>query len=120
MLSPLAAYTATTLIGIFLVIVISSLPLYFAVKALGGKAGILKVFLVNVIVAVLIPIFIAWLGFNGGMAATVLSFIAMLLMYVIFFDLGFIKAFLAWLLQLFFIFLTIWILALLGLIALLV
>jgi hypothetical protein len=120
MLSPFGQYSATTLLGVFLVIVISSLPLYFAVKVLGGKAGLLKVFLVNIIIAIVIPLILGYFGFSGGIVAGIISFLLMLAVYVIFFKIGFIRALLAWLLQLVFIFLLLWLLAFFGLMTLVV
>ena len=83
------------IIGILIVFIISALPLYFAVKFFGGKTGILKVIITNILVAgVIIMIrflFDSWSGLLG--------FIMMIWIYKELFELGLIKALLAWLLQ---------------------
>ncbi len=77
------------LLGIILISIISALPLYFAVKFLGGKATILKVILVNIAVGLL--------GFLLNIP--IIGFILLLLIYKEMFELSWFRAFLAWILQ---------------------
>ena len=84
------------LFGVALFIaIISSLPLYFSVRFLGGKTSIFKVIVVNIIVALLAMIiktqFHTWAG--------TIFFILMIWVYKDFFALSWVKALLAWLLQ---------------------
>lgn len=78
-----------------LIFVISSLPLYFAAKFLGGKTTIIKVILVNLLVAVITYIidylFETWSG--------LIAFVLMIWIYKDLFRIGWIKAVLVWLLQ---------------------
>ncbi|MBW2981232.1 hypothetical protein KY360_07485 [Candidatus Woesearchaeota archaeon] len=84
------------LLGImFIIIVLSALPLYLAVKLLGGKATILKVILVNVIVGIIIPVVKNFIGLFGGIVA----FIVLLFIYKEMFSLGWIRAFIVWIMQ---------------------
>jgi hypothetical protein len=87
-----------TAIGMFLIIVIlaiiiSSLPLYFAVHMLGGDATILKVFLTNLLIGVLTGVFGAVLGVKaiGGILALVITTI----IYMVMFHLGILRAIIA-------------------------
>ncbi|MFC1705003.1 hypothetical protein ACFLZ6_01595 [Nanoarchaeota archaeon] len=80
---------------LFVLIVISALPLYIAVKLLGGKASIIKVFIVNIIVGILVPIVNSFINWFGGLIA----FIVLLFIYKKMFDLGWFRAFVAWVLQ---------------------
>ncbi|MCK4551171.1 MAG: hypothetical protein KAT91_04405 [Candidatus Aenigmarchaeota archaeon] len=77
------------LLGIILISIISALPLYFAVKFLGGKATIIKVILVNIVVGLL--------GFLLNIP--LIGFILLLLIYKELFELSWVRAFLAWVLQ---------------------
>ena len=79
---------------IFIAIIISCLPLYFAVLFLGGDASILKVFLTNVGIGVITAILVNFYGFGGLVVLIFVIFI-----YSVVFNMGFIKAFFAWLLQ---------------------
>jgi hypothetical protein len=77
------------------IFILSALPLYFSVKLLGGRASILKVIFVNLLVAIVAIainiLFNSWIG--------LITFILMLWIYKDFFRLGWIRAILAWLLQ---------------------
>ncbi|MBW6461927.1 MAG: hypothetical protein K0B07_02680 [DPANN group archaeon] len=72
-----------------LILVLASLPLYFAVKFLGGEVTILKVILLNFIVAII----------SGLLSIPLLGFILLLFIYKKFFELSWLNAFLAWILQ---------------------
>ena len=77
------------ILWIVLLLVISSLPLYFAVKFLGGKATILKVIFVNLFVGII----------SGVLSIPLLGFILLLFIYKKFFELSWLNAFFAWILQ---------------------
>jgi hypothetical protein len=79
---------------IFLVILISSLPLYLSVRILGGRASILKVFFTNLLVAFLAVAAVEMFGF-GALAIVLVSVI----IYMVMFRLGIIRALFAWVLQ---------------------
>lgn len=85
---------ATTLLDV-LVFVLSSLPLYFAVRFLGGKTGIVKAVLVNFVVGLLVSVIRDRFALLGGL----LAFVIMVWIYHEIFRLRWIKAFLVWLVQ---------------------
>ena len=83
------------LITSILILVVSSIPLYLAVNLLGGKASLLKVIIINLAIG-----FLDGLITNKfGLFASVISFVVLLAIYKIMFDLGWIRAFFAWILQ---------------------
>ncbi|MBR9690943.1 hypothetical protein GOV08_04635 [Candidatus Woesearchaeota archaeon] len=85
-----------TVVLIFLLaMIISALPLYFAVKLFGGKATILKVLFVNLIAGIVIGSIKLAIGLFGGL----LAFIVLLLIYKYMFGLGFLRAFFVWIMQ---------------------
>ena len=83
------------LISSILILVVSSIPLYLAVNLLGGRASLLKVILVNLAIGFLDGLITSKFGF----LATIISFVILLALYKIMFDLGWIRAFFAWILQ---------------------
>jgi hypothetical protein len=84
----------TLIILIIIAIIISALPLYFAVNLLGGDATILNVLITNIIVALTIGIITLFFSLNG-----LFILLLVILIYKFMFDLGIIKAFFAWILQ---------------------
>ena len=72
------------------------IPLYIAVKILGGEVTILRAIIVKVIGTVLLAILTLFLGIYGPIIAAV----AMLLVYIFWFDLSFGRAILAWVIEL--------------------
>jgi hypothetical protein len=98
-----------------IVIVLSSVPLYIAVKLMGGHTGILKVIIVNIIVALAVSYITSTFNFWAG----ALSFIVMLFIYKVMFKLSWLKAFLAWILQFIIIALIIFLLVFFGVLTLL-
>lgn len=85
------------IIWVLLLIIISTLPLYLAVSLLGGKASVIKVFLVNIVVILL--------GFVIGKLfpyANIITFLLLIWIYHEVFRLKWLKAFLAWLLYIVF------------------
>lgn len=96
-----------------LIIILSAIPLNIAVKLLGGKSSIVKVIFANIIVAVLGYLIQSQIGVFAGL----LTFIIMLFVYKIMFDMGWIRSFLAWLLQYVLILIFFVILALAGIFA---
>jgi len=80
----------------FISVALSSIPLYFALHLLGAKkAGFVKVLLVNILAAAIVS------GINAsfGWFAGALSFLAVLFVYKEMFELGWLTAFIAWLLE---------------------
>ncbi len=90
-LGDMALFGAASL-ALFIIIILSALPLYFAVKILGGKTSLLKVIIVNFIAALVTPIIKSWIGIFGG----VVAFIALLFIYKVMFRLGWVRALIAW------------------------
>ena len=82
------------ILAVLIGIIISSLPLYFAVKLLGGHASILKVFITNVLVGFLS----AWLVSSFGFGSLVVLLVVILL-YSFIFQMGIVRSFFAWLIQ---------------------
>ncbi|MBD3309895.1 hypothetical protein GF351_01615 [Candidatus Woesearchaeota archaeon] len=80
-----------------LIIVISAIPLWLAVKMLGGKATILKVIIVNLLVA--LAAFVIGLIIKVGWVGSVLTAVALLFIYSFMFRIGWVRSALAWLLQ---------------------
>ncbi|MBD3203869.1 hypothetical protein GF327_06220 [Candidatus Woesearchaeota archaeon] len=78
-----------------IIFVISSLPLYFAVKILKGKTSLLKTVIVNFISGIVISAVYSRFRFFGGL----LSFFLLIWIYREVFRLKWYKAFFAWLLQ---------------------
>ena len=79
-------------VGILVVVailIISALPLYFAVKFLGGKATIFKVLMVNLIIGVI----------GATLDMPVVGFILLLFVYKKVFKMSWLSALLAWILQ---------------------
>lgn len=91
--------------------IISAIPLFLAMKILGGRGGIFRVIFVNLLVALVTFLvkyyFQSWLG---GLFA----FILMIWIYKDFFRLGWLRALLAWLLQFVVVFLLVLLLGLVG------
>ncbi|MBW6451434.1 MAG: hypothetical protein K0B02_01775 [DPANN group archaeon] len=79
---------------IAIVLIISAIPLYFSIKLLGGQASFLKVILVNLAAGLILSVFELILGVGG-----ILGFVILIFIYKEMFDMTYIGAFLAWLLQ---------------------
>ena len=92
------------------VLLVSAIPLNIAVKLLGGRSSLLKVVLVNILVAVLVTFVEGLFGIFAG----IVSFVVMLFVYKTLFQLGWVKAFLAWVLQFVLIVLFVFLLTLIG------
>ncbi len=103
----------TTLITLILVFLVSAFPLHLAVSLLGGRSSMLKAFLVAIFTGLALAVLsflLAGVPYLGLILLLVLVWI-----YREMFRLKWIKAFLAWILQILFVFLLIWILGLIGL-----
>ncbi|PIY59779.1 hypothetical protein COY95_05280 [Candidatus Woesearchaeota archaeon CG_4_10_14_0_8_um_filter_47_5] len=105
----------TVLVGfpiILLGFIFAALPLYFAVKVLGGKTTLLRTVLVNILgglaVSLIQTFFRRWWG-------SLIAFGILIWIYREMFRLKWIKAFLAWLLELVFVALFYFVAVLLGL-----
>ena len=77
------------ILAVVAILIISALPLYFAVKFLGGKATIFKVLMVNLIVGVI----------GAALDMPVIGFVLLLFVYKEVFKMSWLSAFLAWILQ---------------------
>jgi hypothetical protein len=91
------------------ILIISAIPLNIAVKLMGGRSSILKVIFANLIYAIIL--FFLELYFNVW---TIISFILMIFVYKIMFEMGWIRTILAWVLQLVIIAIIVVILGLFG------
>ena len=98
-----------TVLITLLIIIISALPLHLAVVFLGGRSSILKAFLVMLVVGVLSAVIVAIFPFG-----VLIAWIFMIWIFHEMFRLKWIKAVIAWVLWLVFIFLMTFILALFG------
>ena len=81
------------------IFLLSSFPLYFSVKFLGGKTTIFKTSLVILISGLIISI----LKYLYGLTSSFVVFLIMVIIYHHFFKLKWWKSFLVWFIQLFFI-----------------
>jgi hypothetical protein len=84
----------TVILIIILVWVATSLPLFFAAKMMGGDASLFKVFLTNTLIT-LASLAAAWFFGFGGLFVFLLS----IPIYMLMFQLGFLKAIFALLIQ---------------------
>jgi len=89
------------------VLVISALPLYFAVKLVGGEAGLLKVILIGLLLSLASAGATRFISMLAGVIMILLTFFA----YKVAFKLGWIRAFIAWILQYIFILVTLMIIS---------
>ncbi len=82
----------------FLALLVSSIPLYFALRLMKGKAKkapFIKVFLVNVLIAAIASAVSSSFGLLSG----VISFLLALFIYKEMFETDWLTAFLIWLMQ---------------------
>jgi hypothetical protein len=108
--------TIANILILLVIIIISSLPLYFAVSFLGGRTSILRTFIVMLIVAgtsIIIQLFLPIWG-------VLVSWIVMIWIFHEFFRLKWLKAIFAWILWIVFIFILTFITGLIGLGSLLI
>lgn len=97
----------------FLAFLFSSIPLYFALKLIKGKAkkvSFTKVFLVNILVGAVASAVSSSSGILGG----VIAFLLALFVYKEMFEIDWLTAFLVWLMQIVIVALILWALILLG------
>lgn len=99
-----------TIIIMLLIIVLSSLPLYFSVKLLGGRTSILKTFFVMLIVGVLTIFIQATFSYYG----TIIAWFLLIWIFREMFRLKWIKAIIAWVLWVIFTMFFIFIFGVLG------
>ncbi len=103
----IAAHTLLVIVTL----VISALPLYFAVRLVGGEAGIVRIILISLILSFASIGAASFIGIFAGL----FMLIATLFVYKIAFKVSFLKAFIAWLLQYVFVFIAIvFVISLLG------
>lgn len=96
-----------TIVINIIILAIVSLPLYIAVKLIGGKTGIIKVIITNVIAGIIMGILRGYLP-DYGTLVVIITLIALFFVYKIMFDIGWIKAFFAWFLQGIIVFILYW------------
>jgi len=89
------------LFAIMLVFIIASLPLYFAIKFLGGKTTLFRAVIVNLFAGFLISLMHIYFKTYGS----IIAFLSLVLVYRESFRLKWWKAFFVWLVELFFVFL---------------
>ncbi|MFT4303928.1 MAG: hypothetical protein ACMXYG_05150 [Candidatus Woesearchaeota archaeon] len=82
-----------------IIFIVSSIPLYFSVRFLGGKTTLLKTAGVVFIGAIVFELAHALLRIWAG----IIAFILMIAVYAMFFEIGWFRSFFAWLLQFIFI-----------------
>jgi hypothetical protein len=102
--------TITSILIILLVVIISSLPLYLAVKLLGGKASILSTFLVmlgtgfiSILINLVFPIY-----------GTIIAWLVLIWVFHDVFRLGWLRSIFAWIIWIIFIFVFLFIFSLIG------
>ncbi len=94
-----------------MLIIFSTLPLYVSVKILGGKASLLKTFLVMLIIAIVSAVLKSFLPSLG----TLIAWIVLIWIFHEIFRLKYYKAIIVWILWIFFVFILTFILSLFGL-----
>lgn len=77
------------IVALIFILIISALPLYFAVKILGGDASVFKVLFVNLVVGII----------GIVVNSHLIVFLMLIFVYKMMFRLSWIAAFLAWILQ---------------------
>lgn len=90
-------------------LVISALPLYFAVRLVGGEAGIVRIILISLILSFASVGAARFIGIFAGL----FMLIATLFVYKIAFKISFLRAFIVWVLQYVFVFIAVFIAVLL-------
>ena len=85
----------TSLLIIIAIFIISALPLYFAVKFLGGRTKLWKTIIINILAGIVLLIINTLVPVIGGIVA----FVIILMMYMYFFRIGFLRAILVWVLE---------------------
>lgn len=94
---------------LFLIIVVSALPLHIAVKIMRGKTHLLKTIVVMFITSLIITVISTLVPFGA-----ILAFIILIWLYRELFKLKWYKAFIVWFLQLVFISLLIFLVSIVG------
>ena len=101
MIDILALITANILL-IIITMVISALPLYFAVKLVRGEAGIVKIILMSFLLSFAAIGAVRFIGLFAGL----FMLIGTLFVYQLAFKISFARAFMAWVLQYVFVFIA--------------
>ncbi|MGM5480589.1 MAG: hypothetical protein ACQESC_03960 [Nanobdellota archaeon] len=86
------------LLIVFLVFLISALPLHFSAKLLGGQTSILKSIIINVLAGIVASLTATFVPFF----ATIPVIIALLVLYKFAFGVGWLKALIIWFVQILF------------------
>ena len=94
MIDVTALIAAHTLV-VILVLIISALPLYFAVKLVKGEAGIVKIILLSLLLSFASVGAARFIGIFAG----IFMLVATLFVYKLAFKISLLRAFIAWVLQ---------------------
>jgi hypothetical protein len=94
MIDIIALITSHTLV-VILILILSVLPLYFAIKLVGGETGIVRIILVSLILSFASAGATRFISIFAG----IFMLIATLFVYQMAFKLSLLKAFIAWILQ---------------------
>ena len=98
-----------TVFAFLIVLIISALPLHFAVKILGGRTHLLKTILVMIVTSIMIVLVSLLLPYGA-----IIGFIVLIWMYREMFRLKWYKALLVWILQIIFVVILLLILSFVG------
>lgn len=85
-----------TIIIVAIIFLVSAIPLNIAARLLGGQTHLLQTAVINIIAGVIVALVHWYVPVFGG----IIAFVALLFIYRMFFKVGWIKAFLIWILQL--------------------
>lgn len=105
----LGAVLAANMLIVIIALIISALPLYFAVKFVKGEAGIVKIILVGLVLSFISVGAARFIGVFAGL----FMLLGTLFVYSLAFKISIFKAFLAWVLQYVFVFVAVLIVLLL-------
>ena len=99
----IAAILAANMLIVIITLIISALPLYFAVKFVKGEAGIVKIILVGLVLSFISIGAARFIGIFAGF----FMLLGTLFVYSIAFKISLFRAFLAWVLQYLFVFIAV-------------
>jgi len=99
----IAALIAAHSLLVIITLIISALPLYFAVKLVKGEAGIVKIILISLLLSFASVGAARFIGIFAG----IFMLIATLFVYKLAFKISLLRAFIAWVLQYVFVFMVV-------------
>jgi len=86
---------AANMLIILIVLILSALPLYFAVKLVGGETGLIKIIAISLLLSLASAAATHFIGIYAG----ILMLAFTLFIYKLAFKISLLKAFIAWLMQ---------------------